>query len=316
MEAEPSAFPETKSCHDAFDHAGDRSSTQTDGPPLSIRGRGRSADQVPPAYTLISNHNRQLQIDEARGVNLELTTVGESDPPFKLSDLIERVQDRTRSCTELERLAMAVEYGELLKVMGDDLVGHFVEQARGAGASWAQVGQQLGVTKQAAYQRHFSRRRTFHFGRQFKPEAGGPFERFTQEAREVIVTAQQEARSLLHNYLGVEHLLLGLSADRVVGPLLSAAGASRDAILDQVRQIVGEGRDTPAGTIPFTPRAKRALEVAARAAGRPGEQIEPAHVLLGVLDLREGVGAQILDLLEVPRDDLRRKAKAVPPSQD
>jgi hypothetical protein len=158
----------------------------------------------------------------------------------------------------------------------------------------------------AAQQRHFSRRLSFHFGRQFKSEGRGPFERFTQEAREVIVTAQQEARSLLHNYLGVEHLLLGLSADRVVGPLLGAAGASRDAILDQVRQIVGEGRDTPAGTIPFTPRAKRALEVAARAAGRSGEQIEPAHILLGVLDLREGVGAQILDVLEVSRDDLTK----------
>ena len=174
----------------------------------------------------------------------------------------------------------------------------------------------MGVTKQAAHQRHFSRRLSFQFGRQFKSGGRGPFERFTQEAREVIVTAQEEARSLLHNYLGVEHLLLGLSADRVVGPLLSVAGASRDAILDQVRQIVGEGRDTPVGTIPFTPRAKRALEVAARAAGRSGEQIEPAHILLGVLDLREGVGAQILDVLEVSRDDLRRKAKAVSPSQD
>jgi Clp amino terminal domain, pathogenicity island component len=245
-----------------------------------------------------------------------LTTVGKSDPPIRLNELIKRVQDRTRSCTELERLATAVEYGELLKGMGDDLVGHFVERARGAGASWAQVGAQLGVTKQAAQQRHFSRRRSFHFGRQFKSGGRGPFERFTQEAREVIVTAQEEARGLLHNYLGVEHVLLGLSADRVVGPLLSAAGASRDAIVDQVRQIVGEGRDTPAGTIPFTPRAKRALEVAARAAGRSGEQIEPAHILLGVLDLHEGVGAQILDVLEVSRDDLRSKAKGVPPSQD
>ena len=79
---------------------------------------------------------------------------------------------------------------------------------------------------------------------------------------------------------------------------------------------MGEGRDAPAGTIPFTPRAKRALEAAARAAGRSGEQIEPAHILLGVLELREGAGAQILDVLEVSRDDLRRKAQAVPPSQN
>jgi len=189
-------------------------------------------------------------------------------------------------------------------------VGHFVELARGAGASWAQVGEELGVTKQAAHQRHFGRRLTYHFGRQFKSEGRGPFERFTKEARDVIVTAQEEARSLLHNYVGVEHLLLGLSTDRFVGPLLVAAGASRDAILDQVRQIVGEGRDAPAGTIPFTPRAKRALEGAARAAGRSGEHIEPANILIGVLDLREGVGAGILDALRVSRADLRREAKA------
>lgn len=261
----------------------------------------------------MQSHGRQLRIDEGPGVNLQLTAVGKSDSPVNLNDLIKRVQNRTQSCTELERLAMAVEYGELLKGVGDDLVGHFVEQARESGASWAQVGEQLGITKQAAHQRHFSRRLTFHFGREFKSEGRGPFERFTQEAREVIVAAQEEARSLLHNYLGVEHLLLGLSADRVVGPLLGAAGASRDVILDQVKQIVGEGRDTPAGTIPFTPRAKRALEVAGRGAGRSGEQIEPANILLGVLDLREGVGAQILDVLEVSRDDLRRKVKAVPP---
>jgi ATP-dependent Clp protease ATP-binding subunit ClpA len=79
---------------------------------------------------------------------------------------------------------------------------------------------------------------------------------------------------------------------------------------------VGEGRDTPGGTIPFTRRAKRALELAARAAGRSAEQIEPAHILLGVLDLRDGVGAQALDVLEVSRDDLRRKAKAFLPSED
>jgi hypothetical protein len=82
-------------------------------------------------------------LTKPRGVNLELTIV-RRDPPIKLNDLIKSVQHRTRSCTELERLAMAAEYGELLKAMGDDLVSHFVEQARGAGASWAQVGEQLG----------------------------------------------------------------------------------------------------------------------------------------------------------------------------
>src|SRR6266545_1174064 len=210
------------------------------------------------------------------------------DSPVDLNDLIQAVQDKTRSFTELERLDVAVKYGELLKGIGDDLVGHFVEQARKSGASWTQVGERLGVTKQAAQQRHVHRTPRL-FGRRTRSSGQGPFERFTQEAKDVIVTSQEEARSLRHNYVGVEHLLLGLCADDIVGPLLRAAGAPRRAVLGQIRIIVGEGTATSAGTIPFTPRLKRALELAARTAGRSGQPVEPAHILLGTLDLREGV---------------------------
>jgi hypothetical protein len=243
-------------------------------------------------------------------VNLELTTVRKGEAPVDLKDLIRAVQDKTRSCTELERLDVAVKYGELLKGIGDDLVGHFVEEARKAGASWAQVGERLGVTKQAAHQRHVHRTPRL-FGRRSRSSGQGPVERFTQEARDVIVVAQKEARSLRHNYIGVEHLLLALSADGVIGPLLRAAGAPSDAILDQIRRIVGDGKGTPGGTIPFTPRSKRALELAARDADRSGQPVGPGHILLGILDLREGVGIEVLDSLSVSRDDLRRGAKAV-----
>lgn len=238
-----------------------------------------------------------------------------TDAPVDLNDLIRAVQDKTRSCTELERLDVAVKYGELLKGIGDDLVGHFVEQARKGGASWTQVGERLGVTKQAAHQRHVHRTPRL-FGRRTRSSGQGPFERFAQEAKDVIVTAQEEARSLRHNYVGVEHLLLGLCADDIVGPLLRATGAPRDAILEQIRSIVGEGTATSAGLIPFTPRVKRALELAAGAAGRSGQPVEPAHILLGALDLREGVGAQILDKLRVSREDLRRKAKVLVLSEE
>ena len=237
------------------------------------------------------------------------------DSPVDLNDLIRAVQDKTRSCTELERLDVAVNYGELLKGIGDELVGHFVEQARKAGASWAQVGERLGITKQAAHQRHVQRTPRL-FGRRSRSSGQGPFERFTPRARDVIVTAQEEARSLRHNYLGVEHLLLALSADRIVGPLLRAAGAPTDAILEQVQRIVGEGKGTPVGASAFTPRAKRALEQAARAAGRSAQSVETAHILLGILDLRQGVGAEILDTLDVARDDLGRAAKAALPGGD
>lgn len=257
---------------------------------------------------------RQSEIDNPRLVNLRLTTVRRSDAPVDLKELIRAVQDSTPSCTELERLDVAVKYGELLKGVGDDLVGHFVDQARMAGASWSEVGQRLGVTRQAAHQRHFHRTSRL-FGNRSRPSGKGPFERFTPEAKDVIVAAQEEARSLRHNYVGVEHLLLGLSADGVVGALVRTAGASRGAILEQIRRIVGEGEGTPGGTIPFTPRSKRALEVAARAAGRSGQPVRPTHILLGMLDLREGVGAQVLDTL-VARDDLRRAAKEALPDGD
>jgi hypothetical protein len=102
-----------------------------------------------------------------------------------------------------------------------------------------------------------------------------------------------------------------LSADGFVGPLVRAAGASRDAILEQVRTIVGDGKGTPGGTIPFTARSKRALEVGARAAGRSGQPVRPTHILLGILDLREGVGAEVLDRLDVARGDLRGAAKGL-----
>jgi Clp amino terminal domain, pathogenicity island component len=256
-----------------------------------------------------------VQIDKSVFVNLGLTTVGRGEAPVDLKDLIRAVQDKTRSCSELERLDVAVQYGELLRGMGDDLVGHFVDQARTAGASWSQVGERLGVTRQAAHQRHVHRTSRL-FGHRSRSPGQGPFQRFTQEAKDVIVAAQEEARSFRHNYVGVEHLLLGLSADGVVGPLVDAAGASREAILEQIRRIVGDGKETPDGTIPFTPRSKRALELGVRAAGRSSQPIRPAHILLGILDLREGVGAEILDRLDVARNDLRRAAKAALPGEN
>jgi hypothetical protein len=241
--------------------------------------------------------------------------VSKRDAPLDVNDLIRAVRNKTRSCNELERLDVAVEYGELVKDIGDQLVGHFVEQARRAGASWAQVGERLGVTKQAAHQRHV-RRTPRLFDRPSRSSGQGPFDRFVKEARDVVVASQEEARSLWHNYVGVEHLLLALSEDGIVGPLLRAAGAPRDAILEQVRSIVGEGGEAPAGTIPFTPRAKRALELAARAANQSGRRVGPADILIGALDIRQGVGAAVLDALGVSRDELRREARAGQPGDD
>ncbi len=125
----------------------------------------------------------------------------------------------------------------------------------------------------------------------------GPFERFTDRARRAVTLAQDEARGLGHNYLGTEHLLLGLLAEgrgiawRVLDHLDVSAAAARD----QVEAIIGRGHGTPAGPIPFTPRSKKVLELAGREAKRLCHNyIGTEHLLLGLVREGEGVAAQVL----------------------
>jgi hypothetical protein len=228
--------------------------------------------------------------------------------PVDLKDLIRAVQDKTLACTELERIDVAVRYGEVLKSLGDDLIGHFVEEARKTGASWSQIGERLGVSKQAAHQRHIQRGPKL-FGRRRRSSGETFFVRFSEEARAVVARAQDEARSLKHNYVGNEHLLLALTKDGGVAEgLLRDVGVTSAGARAQIELMVGEGRETPSGRIPFTPRSKRALQLARGAAG--SGQIETGHVLFGILEVPDGAGAEILDALGVSRDELRRRTEA------
>jgi hypothetical protein len=229
--------------------------------------------------------------------------------PVDLKELILAVQDKTMSCTQLERIDVAVKYGEILKSLGDDLIGHFVEEARKAGASWSQIGERLGVSKQAAHQRHIQRGPKL-FGRRRRSSGEPFFVRFSQEARDVVALAQDEARGLKHNYLGVEHLLLALATKAGAGAekLLREAGVTSAGVRAQVELMVGEGRETPSGRIPFTPRSKRALQLARGAAG--SGQIETTHILFGILEVPDGMGVKILHALDVPIDELRRRTGA------
>src|ERR1700678_681794 len=124
------------------------------------------------------------------------------------------------------------------------------------------------------------------------------FERFTDRARRVVVLAQEEARMLNHNYIGTEHLLLGLirEADGVAAKALESLGISLDAVRQQVEEIIGRGQQTPTGHIPFTPRAKKVLELSLREAlALKSDYIDTEHILLGLIREADGVGAQILD---------------------
>jgi len=137
------------------------------------------------------------------------------------------------------------------------------------------------------------------------------FERFTDRARRVVVLAQEEARMLNHNYIGTEHILLGLihEGEGVAAKALESLSISLEAVRSQVEEIIGQGQAVPTGHIPFTPRAKKVLELSLREALQLGHNyIGTEHILLGLIREGEGVAAQVLQKLGA---DLKRARETV-----
>src|SRR6201989_807365 len=123
------------------------------------------------------------------------------------------------------------------------------------------------------------------------------FERFTDRARRVVVLAQEEARMLNHNYTATEHILLGLihEGEGVAAKSLESLGISLEGVRSQVEEIIGQGQQAPSGHIPFTPRAKKVLELSLREALQLGHNyIGTEHILLGLIREGDGVAAQVL----------------------
>jgi len=136
------------------------------------------------------------------------------------------------------------------------------------------------------------------------------FERFTERARKVVVLAQGEAVRLRHDYIGTEHLLLGLLREEsgVAAQVLTSLGVTLDASRGQVESIVGYGEDDPGGQVPFTPRSKKVLELALRESMQLGHNyIGTEHILLGLVRESEGVAARVLLDLDVDPDSVRRE---------
>ena len=126
------------------------------------------------------------------------------------------------------------------------------------------------------------------------------FERFTDRARRVVVLAQEEARLLNHNYIGTEHILLGLihEGEGVAARALQSLGIRLDSVRSQVVETIGQGHQSPSGHIPFTPRAKKVLELSLREALQLGHNyIGTEHILLGLIREGDGVAAQVLEKL-------------------
>ncbi|WP_203904870.1 Clp protease N-terminal domain-containing protein, partial [Virgisporangium aliadipatigenens] len=136
------------------------------------------------------------------------------------------------------------------------------------------------------------------------------FERFTDRARRVVVLAQEEARMLNHNYIGTEHILLGLSheGEGVAAKALESLTVSLDGVRQQVEEIIGQGQQAPSGHIPFTPRAKKVLELSLREALQLGHNyIGTEHILLGLIREGEGVAAQVLVKLGADLNRVRQQ---------
>jgi len=209
-----------------------------------------------------------------------------SAAPVRLDDLIAAIDSAHDD--PLDRVTGAVQLAEHLDATADSLIGHFVDQARRAGASWSDIGRSMGTSKQAAQQRFVVRGQAAPAP--LDPSQG--FSRFTDDARAVVVTAQERAREAGNDTVGVGHLVLGLLA----APQTAAARAVAQAVsLESVERTVlatlpARAAVVPA-LIPFDAHAKAALEGAFAEAQRlSADSVGSEHVLLALLAVDAGTG--------------------------
>jgi len=208
--------------------------------------------------------------------------------PVRLDDLIEAIK-KVHS-DPLEQLTDAVIAADHLDDVADHLIGHFVDQARRSGASWADIGRSMGVTKQAAQKRFVPKDPA---GQVPDLDAGEGFSRFTLRARNTVMMAQNEARAAGHDQIRPEHLVLGLLSDPQ--SLAATAIVELGVPLATVRQAVTAALPPPAGEvpalIPFDQRARKVLELTFREALRLGHSyIGTEHILLALLEQEDSGG--------------------------
>jgi ATP-dependent Clp protease ATP-binding subunit ClpA len=202
--------------------------------------------------------------------------------PVRLDDLINVIKQVHEE--PLEQLTDAVLAAETLGEVADHLIGHFVDQARRSGASWTDIGRSMGVTKQAAQKR---------FVAKGEDESRQDFSRFTDRARQVIVTAQNAARAGKSATITTGHLVLGLLAvsDGLAAKAILRQVASLDRVIEVVKASLPGEAENPPDLVPFDAAAKKALELTFREALRLGHNyIGTEHILLALLEQEDGDG--------------------------
>ncbi|WP_336671978.1 Clp protease N-terminal domain-containing protein [Tsukamurella sp. USMM236] len=216
--------------------------------------------------------------------------------PVSLDALIRTVHALHPDGDALAHLGDAVAVAAHLGETADHLVGHFVDQARRSGATWTSIGESMGMTKQAAQQRSAPP--------SIDPSAlidatGSPYSRFTPRARSVVVAAQDEAREVGSPTIDTDHMLLGLfrEPEGIAARLLLGRGITEEAVTEAVlhRQISATDTEESPELIPFSPAAKKAVEMVLREALRLGHNyVGTEHILLGILAEGTGPGAVFL----------------------
>ncbi|GIJ44163.1 hypothetical protein Val02_10490 [Virgisporangium aliadipatigenens] len=186
----------------------------------------------------------------------------------------------------LSQLSGAVVVAEHLGEVADHLIGHFVDQARRAGASWTDIGRSMGVTKQAAQKRFVPKGSD-----EIDPNEG--FRRYTDEARHVIVASQEEARTAGNDQIKVPHLVLGLTTqpDAPAARAIVAQGVRLDDVRRVASATLPERVETIPGHIPFDGEAKKVIELTFREALRLRHtHVGTEHILLALLEHEDGTG--------------------------
>ena len=242
--------------------------------------------------------------------------------PVRLDDLIGYV--KSQDGTALDHGSAARQISEHLGELADHLIGHFVDQARQAGASWTEIGQSMGVTKQAAQKRFVANApdvdETFS---RILYGSGTRFSRFTDRAQRGVIAARQEAIKRRHARVLPEHIVLGMlrEPEGLAAKAIEALGVPLDSARNALVGALppAQGGELAPGHVPFDPRAKKVLGLALREAlSLEHNYIGTEHILLGVLGAEEGQGIGTLSGLGITRErveewlgpELKRLAEA------
>jgi len=220
-------------------------------------------------------------------------------PTVRLDDLIDAI--RKVHDDELDQLTTAMLTADHLGELADHLIGHFVDQARRAGASWTDIGRAMGVTKQAA-------RKRFQPKGPDDPTADADFSRFTPRARNAVVAAHNVAHEAGHHEIAPAHLILGLltEPEALAATALTASGVTSDAISAAATAALPPRGDAGTELVPYGADAKKVLELTFREALRLGHNyIGTEHILLALVEDEDGDG--VLTGLGVSKDDLERR---------